>query len=248
MPDQSNTEEECLEAAHRCLDSLKRGGRLLITGRSTMGKTTLGVKIILQCLMKRVRRCYAVSPTWYDQDTLAPLRNVPGAFPRQNVFTDVSDDCFNHIYRCLKKAPCPTLLFIDDAAAERATNTGNKGAFSRLCLAAPHLQLFMVGIFQRLTAASPSLRDNAEGIISFRPTRTGDVDLLVDEFNPFPARRDNKHLLRSIIDHCWNKSRFAFIWREGFTGVTRYYCGLGAEVRLQDEEGEGRQGDDDESV
>ncbi len=229
-------EEETLTAVQEALLKLTRGGRLIVTGRSTMGKTTLAVKIITQCLMKRVQRCYACCPTFYNQDALAPLRNIPGAFPRSRVFTRVNDDCFNHIFKQLSDKPAPTLLFVDDAAAESATNKGNKGAFSRLCLAAPHLQLFIVGVFQRLSSASPALRDNAEGVISFRPTRVRDVDILVDEFNAFPARMDNKMLLRKILDTCWTKARFAFIWRNGFPAFdTRYYCGFNSEVNVCDE-------------
>lgn len=228
-----NTPKESMIAITQCLESLDKGGRLIVTGRSTMGKTTLAVKIILSCLMKRVRRCYACCPTFYNQDALSPLRDIPGAFPRSHVFTRVNDDCFNAIYRALCAKPAPTLLFVDDAAAEAATNKGNKGAFSRLCLAAPHLQLFIVGVFQRLSSASPALRDNAEGIISFRPTRIRDVDIIVDEFNAFPARMDNKILLRQILDQCWTKARFAFIWRNGFPYFdTRYYCGFGNEIQV----------------
>lgn len=206
--------------------------RILLTGRSTMGKTTLAVDIIMTQILPHVQRCFAACPSWYAQATLKPLRDVPDAFPRQRVFTRVDDSVFELIYRTLVKRPCPTLLFVDDAAAEAATNKGNKGSFSRLCTTSPHLQLYIVGCFQRLTSASPSLRDNTEGIISFIPSRMEDVGYIVSEFNAFPARAKSKHLIMDILQQCWDKERFAFIWREGFTGRMHYYCGLNQEVTL----------------
>ncbi len=195
-----------------------------------MGKTTLAVDLILTRFMANVKRCFAVCPTWYQQKTLKPLRDIPGAFPKHNVFTAVDDDVFETIYQRLVAKPCPTLLFVDDAAAEAAVNKGNKGSFSRLCLAAPHLQLSIVGCFQRLTSASPAFRDNAEGLISFVPSKLLDVSTLYEEFNPCPARAKSKELVREALDYGWKNARFCFIWREAFTGKISYYAGLDSEV------------------
>ena len=195
-----------------------------------MGKTTLAVDLILTQFMKNVKRCFAVCPTWYQQKTLKPLRDIPNAFPKSNVFTDVNDAVFEAIFQRLNAKPCPTLLFVDDAAAEAATNKGNKGAFSRLCLAAPHLQLSIVGCFQRLTSASPAFRDNTEGVISFIPSKIQDVQTLYEEFNPCPARAKSKDIVKEALDYSWKNARFCFIWREAFTGKINYYCGLDSEV------------------
>lgn len=215
----------------------ERPSRLIVTGQSTSGKTTLAVDIILTRIMSRVNRCFAVCPTWYDQEQLGRLRDVPGAFPRRRVFTQVDDTVFEHIYRKLRKRPAPTLLFVDDAAAERATNKGNKGSFSRLCLASPHLQLYIVGVFQRLTAASPSLRDNSEGLISFTPSRIDDVDVIASEFNPHPAAIHCKDIVKRALTQCWDMARFAFIWREPRLSRTHFYQGLDDRVCLENEKG-----------
>jgi hypothetical protein len=200
--------------------------RLLITGRSTMGKTTLAVDIIVQRLMRGVRRCFAVCPTFWVQDTLAPLRAIEGAFPPQNVFTRVDDKVFQHIYNICAHNPAPTLIFVDDAAAESATNRGSKGSFARLSLACNHLDISMVGIFQRLTQASPAFRDNAEGVISFIPSKTHDVDTIQDEFNPCVASLHSKERVYKALDLAWNNARFCFIHREKFTGKVLYYAGF----------------------
>ncbi len=203
--------------------------RLIITGRSTMGKTTLGVDIIRAKILKDVTRCFAVCPTWYQQSALLPLRQINGAFTRKTVFTRVDDGVFEFIFRELNRNPAPTLLFVDDAAAEASVNKGNKGAFSRLCLAAPHLNLTIVGCFQRLTAASPALRDNAEGLISFQPTKILDVDTIVKEFNPCPARKKSKDIVSQALSFAWDKAMYATIWRVK-RGPVHFFSGLDDQV------------------
>jgi len=209
--------------------------RLIITGQSDMGKTTLAVDIILTRILKNVRRCYAACPTFNEQPALEKLRNVPGAFPREHVFTTVDDDVFESIHAALVARPAPTLLFVDDAAAEASTNKGHKGSFSRLCLASRHIHLYIVGIFQSLKSCSPSLRYNTEGLISFLPRRVTDIDILAEEFNPAPARANSKKWVAQALDHCWKNWRFAFIYREGFTGITHYYCGFDEEIEVPEE-------------
>ncbi len=184
--------------------------------------------------MSRVTRCFACCPTFYDQPQLKRLRDIPGAFPKQNVFTDVNDGVFEHIYNECRDKPAPTLLFVDDSAAERATNVGNKGSFSRLALASPHHQLYIVGVFQRLTACSPALRDNTEGLIAFKPSQTLDVETIVKEFNPSPANPKNKEIVQNALTRCWSDpdARYCFIWRENFTAIIHYYCGSKNEVKF----------------
>lgn len=223
--------------------------RLLIGGRSTLGKTTLAVDIMIKQLMRDVNRCYAVCPTFWTQKACEPLRNIPGAFNESNVFTQVTDEIFAYIYQqclqkiCLQHGPqcasgkcvksqIPTLLFVDDAASEHATNKGNKGAFSGLCIASPHLNLSIVGCFQRLTSASPSFRDNCEALISFIPSKTHDVELIMEEFNATPSHPESRRIIRRMLTDVWNRSRFIFILRERFTGKTHYYCGFNDKVEL----------------
>lgn len=198
-----------------------------------MGKTTLAVDIIMKNIIPKVRRCFAVCPTFYVQKTLKPLRMIKNAFTKDTVFTDVNDSVFYNIYKILSSKPAPSLLFVDDAAAEQATNKGNKGAFSRLCLASPHLNLTIVGCFQRLTAASCSLRDNAEGLISFIPSKVLDVDTIYQEFNPSPASKKTERVVQDALREAWERSRFCFIWRENFTGRIAYYSGFHYKINFK---------------
>jgi hypothetical protein len=208
--------------------------RLFLCGRSGMGKTTLAVEVIVHCILPHVRRCYAVCPTFYEQPQLHPLRRIKGAFPKSHVFTTAEDENFEYIYDRLRRKPSPTLLLVDDAAAESSTNVGNKGAFARLCLAAPHLQLYIVGVFQRATQCSPTLRDNTEGVIHFMPTRIGDVQTLVSEFNPFPARPNSKLAVQEALQYCWDGlAKFCFIWRPKRVGTVDYYSNFSHAIEFQ---------------
>lgn len=207
--------------------------RLIFTGRSTMGKTTLAVDIIMEIIIKKVNRCFAVCPTFWQQPQLKRLRAIDGAFTERTVFTRVDDSVFEYIFRELERERAPTLLFIDDAAAEAATNKGNKGAFSRLCLAAPHLgPLWIVCCTQRLTASSPALRDNAEGLISFVPTKIQDVDTIQKEYNPAPAHKKSLDVVKDALTKAWDTSRYCFIWRENWTGGIKYFSGFDHSVKF----------------
>lgn len=223
-----NKRNELGPAIHR----IKHPVRLIFTGRSTMGKTTLAVDLICNSLFSQVRRCFAVCPTFWTQPALKPLRDVEGAFKKKHVFTQVSDQVFDYIYQQIVKKPAPTLIFIDDAAAEVSTNKGNKGSFSRLCIACNHIDTSMIGIFQRLSSASPALRDNAEGLISFVPTKIQDVQIIYNEFNPAPANIKSKEVVYAALLEAWKNARFCFIWREAYTGKIYYFIGFKQVIRF----------------
>ena len=197
-----------------------------------MGKTTLAVDIICARLFKQVRRCFAVCPTFWQQPSLEPLRRVKGAFTKKSVFTHVSDQIFDALFKVMDSDHVPTLLFVDDAAAEASTNKGNKGSFARLCIAAPHLNLTIIGCFQRLTSCSPAFRDNCECLISFIPSKVIDVDTLCKEFNPVPTHALRDTVVKRALEYAWTHARFCFIYREAFTGRVYYYCGLNSVINF----------------
>jgi hypothetical protein len=228
LPSHNNIKNELGPAAY----FIKHPFRLIVTGRSTMGKTTLAVQIILHHLMKDVRRCFAVCPTFWNQPALAPLRQIKGAFNKSNVFTEVNDEIFEYIYKVLERQPAPTLIYVDDAAAEHSTNRGSKGSFARLAIACNHLDSSMVGVFQRLTTASPAFRDNVEGIISFIPSKIIDVDTIIKEFNPCPTSNKGWKLVRKALNAAWRKSRFCFIYRQAFTGSIFYFSGFNFKINF----------------
>jgi hypothetical protein len=201
-----------------------------------MGKTTLAVDIIISQIIPSVRRIFVVCPTFWQQPAFSRLHRIKGAFGKNNVFTKVGEPVFERIFAVLNSVRAPTLLIVDDAAAEASTNKGNKGAFSRLCLASPHLNLTIVGCFQRLTSCSPALRDNAEGLISFIPTKIIDVDTIYREFNPSPADCQSRGIVYDALQIAWESSRFAFIWRENFTGIVKYFCGFNGQINFHQHE------------
>lgn len=217
--------------------------RIIFNGRSTMGKTTLAVDVVCKFILKDVKRCYAACPTFWDQPALTRLRNVKNAFfhkdvikdgivHKKNVFTTVNNEVFEEIYRRQKRDYTPAFLYVDDAAAESSTNQGNKGAFARLCLAAPHLNLTIVGCFQRITSCSPAFRDNCEALISFIPTCMLDIDIITKEFNPCPAESKSKEIVKRALVVAWNNARFCFILKEAFTGKIYYYAGFNREIKI----------------
>jgi hypothetical protein len=152
-----------------------------------------------------------------------------------------TDEIFEMIFQILNREKrngqfIPTLLIVDDCAAESSLNKGNHGPFGRLSIASPHLNLSICTVVQKMTSCSPLMRENAEGIITFIPSRVGDIDIIVDEFNPCPYIYNNKRLLLKVLERCWKENRFCLIWREKLTGKVAYYGGLGREIQLPREE------------
>lgn len=217
---------------------IKHPVRLLVSGRSTMGKTTLAVAIICNNLMKDVNRCFVVCPTFWSQPAFAPLRRIPNAFNHRNVFTIANEDVFNYIWQMIMQKPANTLIIVDDCAAEASTNKGNKGAFARLCISCNHHQTSLIGIFQRMTSASNQLRDNAEGLISFIPSNIDYRDIIYKEFNPCPAEVKSFKTVLAALNEAWTTSRFCFIWREAFTGKIYYYSGFKKLIKFRTSEGD----------
>lgn len=148
----------------------------------------------------------------------------------------MTDDVYEKIYKIIVKQnkQIKTLLIIDDAAAEKATNSGNKGSLSRLALACPHLNLSIVGIFQRITAASPALRDNTEALISFYPSKMLDIKTIVEEFNPMPADIDSVKITKDALQRGWaDSSKFVFIFRPPRVGQVLYFNAFDKEIQFR---------------
>lgn len=208
--------------------------RVILSGRSTLGKTTLAVDIICLQLMHSVRRCFAVCPTFWRQNALLPLRAIPGAFHKKNVFTQNIPQAFDRIYNTLvrEKTSIPTLLFVDDVAGDYSTNMGNKGTFAKLCTESPHFNLSIVGCFQQLIQAAPPFRHNAECLISFAPTRTSCVRIIKDEFNPCPADPLSEKKVRDALNHIWDNGNYCFLFKEKRSKTVSYYREFEARVTV----------------
>ena len=211
--------------------------RLLITGRSTLGKTTLATQVMCHLLLCDVKRIFVCCPTFNMQDTLKEFRNVPGAFTKDNVFTNVDEEAFDTISEIIEKTPdIPTLLFVDDSGSERSTNRGSKGSFARLCIAAPHLNLSIVGVFQYMKMVTNQMRYNCEGLVSFIPCSIFDVDYIYQEFNPCATDADSKKVVRAALRKAYEERRFCFISREKWTGKVLYHAGFDKLLDLENEQ------------
>lgn len=202
--------------------------RLLIAGRSTSGKTTLAVELILQQLLRQVRRCYAVCPSFFIQQTLEPLRRVRGAFQRRDVFTNVSNEAFEKIFETQRQFKTPALLFLDDAAAEYCTNAGSKGPFARLCIQSSHLNLSVVAIFQGITQACKPLRYNCEGVIVFMPNGERETKTIIEEFNIDSSNPGMRKMMLQALNVAWMEHRFAFIHKS--FPQARFYAGFTKQI------------------
>ncbi len=69
------------------------------------------------------------------------------------------------------------------------------------------------------------MRDNSEALISFSPSKTHDITLILEEFNPTPAHPETKKIVKEALLQCWgpNGQDFAFIYRPPRIGHVYFY-------------------------
>ncbi len=210
--------------------------RILIAGRSTSGKTTLAVQLVTRHMLRGLRRCYAVCPTFYSQPALKPLRLIKGGFQHKDVFLDPSNEAFDYVLEQQRAYRTPALLFVDDAAADSCTNAGSKGSFARLCIMAPHLNLTIVSIFQALKQCTLAMRTNCEILVSFQPNGVREVECILEEFNPFPSAVDSKKRVKAMLTQAWTQYRYAIIIKTAFHPLfnpmprMKFYAGTQHEI------------------
>lgn len=190
--------------------------RMLITGRSKSGKTSLAVGLIETFILPFVHRVIVVCPTAEDQVIYDNILSYVSEkdFYDEELYEEDWDEILSSIVKEYKESNKKkrTLLIVDDCASDSATNAGRKSAFSRLVTLSNHKGTSIVGIFQQVTTVTPSLRDNAEMIVTFPPARSQDFELFMKEF----VFINNKKKRKECVD------RFELTWKEpGFIVVYR---------------------------
>jgi len=171
------------------LTHLKHPFRLLVSGKSLSGKTTLVVSIMKFLMpLERWENIILISPT-AAQSTWNPVR--------QHITQEVSkstEELFERIIRRQRPRnddePEKTLLLVDDSSGEHSTNQGRKGALATLGNTSRWMNLSVIIMTQNLSSISASFRDNAEAIIMFQTMKKAEFKYLADERNPYHGMDD----------------------------------------------------------
>lgn len=190
--------------------------RVLINGRSGLGKTHLAVGLVEKFFIPVVDIVFIICPSFFTQKTFKNLRrkvakeNVLAGHPTDKTFEIIKKRILK--YRKIDRN-YRFLLFIDDVSSDYSTNMGRKGNFASLSANAPHINLSIIACFQQATACSPAYRNNAEHIIVFPPADKSAYDIFVKEFNPYIYDKIKSKLFLEEVSKIWNKGRFVYISR-----------------------------------
>ncbi len=185
--------------------------RLLISGRSRMGKTTFAVKLICQQFRRIVDRIIIVCPTYNIQDTFDPIRKLVQPC---DVYTRATKEDFVLIYKSIKKiqefnkskgnAMQRILILVDDMAGTPALHGSRISPFAHLSIQTPHWSTSMIVITQQPTNVSPSFRDNAEAIVVFPSEGVLEVEWL---YRCYSSLMMNEGDMKRIILKAWRGGR-----------------------------------------
>jgi len=226
---QQLTEEKCIEELNKICHLVKLSKeslkylmpgwtfdpiRILIFGRSKLGKTTLAMAIFATSFFNIVDNIFVVSPN-YAQKTFDGLRcfvdddNIYDQTESLNVYEEI----FNKLTNIHKDNPdSKSLLIVDDVSTDTSTNTGRKGPFAKLVISAPHLNLSIIGIFHQVKTVTGTFRDNADIIIAFEPSSQAEFETLIRDLMPISFTKNyNKNL--DILETSWKNGSFISIIR-----------------------------------
>ncbi len=212
---------------------IKHPTRVLVSGKSQSGKTTLMLKLLTKRLIKQVERLIVVCPTFLPQ----PKYRVLDKFLDEgDFFESAHESTFIEIRTQIEdqKWQVKTLLLIDDQAAETALHTGRKGPFAFLSYNAIWLNLTIIVVTQNLTAVTPAFTDNCENLLVFKTLRRRELDLLGDEFNPF----DDKNAFRAFYYYAVGGAggipevKYNFLYVNLNSSPVRFFKGFSLELLI----------------
>jgi energy-coupling factor transporter ATP-binding protein EcfA2 len=229
--------------------------RLLITGRSGYGKTTLATQLAL-ILEDQFDEILIVAPKVSRSDTIDHLFGTGKVtFAHSNPFEGLAlakqfiEDKRDAIEEMNRNPPNQTLralgflpeykpkrqpnflLFIDDVASEKGVKSRDRtSALDRTSIISRHLNVSIIGIFQQILTGTLSFRKNAEALIAFPSNDMDDTKTLVKEWNP------NSELTmpqgRRLFQKAWNRNLFLFIYSPP-RDRSRYFIGFQEEIDIE---------------
>lgn len=206
------------------LRRVQHPSRLLVTGRSKCGKTSVAVYTILQ-LHKRYKwhHIYLVCPT-AEQPTFDPIRKYI-----ERTWKEGDEETFTTILRRVKINHAEgrrSLLIIDDCSGDTGTNTGRKGALPTLANNARWLSLSIVIITQNMTSITPSFRDNADCCLMFNTLKQAERNYYLQERNPF----DTPQMMKRVMMEAFEKGPHGFLTQVVDNQGVHFFSGLDQEL------------------
>lgn len=148
--------------------------RLLVTGQSQSGKTTLVVDIIKKHFCKQVNRIIMVCPNYERQRTFDPIRHLIQKedvydFVHPKTFKVISTRIRNNLKKCdtTKEDPEKILIVVDDVAGNSVIQGRGIGEFSNFAVQTKHWDVSLFVLVQQPNRVDTNFRGNVENVICF---------------------------------------------------------------------------------
>lgn len=190
--------------------------RLLVTGRSKSGKTTQVVQMIMKLwVWEHWDDLYIFCPT-YDQSAYNRLRPYITKH-----FKTLSNEAMFKISKRNKANKRRTLIIIDDCSNQQELHEhGRKGIFDELCNNGRHYNISIIVVTQNIKSISPSLRENAEGLMIFQSLNKPEIDTFLNERNT--ENGDVKAMRKVYFDAIRGPHDFLFQINDSEQGMLNY--------------------------
>lgn len=183
-----------LQLRHPAIVKIKHPCRILVSGRSQSGKTTLASDILMW-LHPQVDIIILCSPTQAYQKTWIKVEDYI------NYRVEKPQEAFDIVDGITEKEGNSkrVLLVMDDISYEQVMNTGNKGTISKLSYNAIWLNITLLVVCHKTHNISNSVRENLEHYIQFRTTSPTELDEVADNFNIFKSPVIFKQVYHKLI-------------------------------------------------
>jgi hypothetical protein len=163
--------------------------RILVIGRSQMGKTTLSVQVVLN-RFPDMDRYIAICPSFHSQSTFDPIRHL---FRHDDVYENPKADIFKKIFNDIKafntfaiskgRRRPNTFILLDDMTGNNIIHGSGKGTFAQFACQVTHFKASLMVISHDPKRVDPNFRKNAENFIIFPSESKYDTAWLEESFN-----------------------------------------------------------------
>ena len=165
--------------------------RMIISGRSGCGKTTLMMKLIKPSIeMKRYDEIVIVCPSY----SFDPAYNMINSHGIRKMKATV---CSKNLIRLLLKV-CQIkkkrLIIFDDCMGTEGINSRE---FQKLIIMARHLSTSIIATTQKVTGMPTTMRTNTEMMIAFKTDNEQEIKTLYDNFGD-KTKKDFKKRFEAI--------------------------------------------------
>lgn len=163
-----------------------------------MGKSTLMVKLMLARWIEQFNKIFIICPTYAEDKVWAPLDQYVGS--KIKILLKVDENKLNQIWNEARKRKIEndkyhTLIYFDDCGGQASfKKIDESGVINQLTTKGNHSNISTIYVVQRIVFCSPTMRVNAEVVITFYMQNESERKRLYEEYGIGSFKNFNKLL------------------------------------------------------